>query len=46
MALALSVIFFPAFYGNMLIMVIGLILIAEAVGDLSTICILSRYAQR
>lgn len=44
--LALSVILFPGFYGNMLMMAVGLLLIVEAVSDLTSIYFLSGYARR
>lgn len=44
--LALSVIFFPGFYGNMLMMAVGLLLIVEAVSNLTSIYFLSGYAKR
>lgn len=44
--LALSVIFLPGFYGNMLMMAIGVLLIVEGVSDLLSIHFLSGYAKR
>ena len=44
--LALCVIFFPGFFGNMLMRVMGAILLVEAVSDLISIHFLSGYAKR
>ncbi len=46
LVLALCVIFFPGFFGNMLMMVMGLILLAGAICDLASIHFLSGYAKR
>lgn len=43
--IALSIILFPKLYGNMALMIIGLMLIIEAVSDLLSIRRLSRLAQ-
>lgn len=43
--IALSIILFPKLYGNMALMIIGLMLIVEAVSDLLSIRRLSRLAQ-
>ncbi|MGN0995780.1 MAG: HdeD family acid-resistance protein [Candidatus Ventricola sp.] len=43
--IALSIVFMPQLYGNMLMMVIGAILIVEAVGDLLSIHRLSSFAK-
>ena len=42
---ALSIVFMPQLYGNMLMMVIGAILIVESVGDLLSIHRLSSFAR-
>lgn len=44
--LALSVIFFPGFFGNMLMRAMGIILIVEAVSDLISLYYLGRFSQR
>lgn len=44
--LALSIVFFPGFYGDMLMMVIGIILIVEAVSDLLSIHRLSAFNKK
>lgn len=46
MLVALSIVFMPQLYGNMLMMVIGVILIVEAVSDLVSIRQLSRFADQ
>lgn len=43
--LALSIVFVPGFYGNMLMMVIGLTMVAESACDLFSIYRLSSYAK-
>lgn len=46
LALALCVVFFPGFFGGMLIMVVGLILAAQAICDLISTHLLTEYAGR
>ena len=46
LALALCVIFFPGFFGNMLMVAMGVILVVEAVSDLISIHYLGRFAKR
>lgn len=46
LVLALAIVFFPGFFGNMLMRVLGVILVVEAVSDLISIRRLSDYAQR
>ena len=43
--LALSIVFFPGFYGDMLMMAIGIILVVEAVSDLFSIYRLSKFTK-
>lgn len=43
--LALSVVFMPDLYGNMMMMVVGLMLIAESVCDLASLRSLSRFTR-
>ena len=45
LVLALCVIFFPGFFGNMLMMVVGIILAVEAVSDLIAIHYLDRLSK-
>ena len=45
LVLALCVIFFPGFFGNMLMMAVGIILVVEAVSDLISIHYLDRFAK-
>ena len=42
-ALSLSVIFFPGFYGNLLMMLCGVLLVFSGTGDLLSLHYLSRY---
>ena len=42
--LALCIVFFPGFFGNMLMMVAGIILVVEAVSDLIAIHYLDRLS--
>lgn len=42
-ALSLSVIFFPGFYGNLLMMLCGILLVLSGAGDLCSIHYLNRY---
>ncbi|MGN0772553.1 MAG: HdeD family acid-resistance protein [Candidatus Ventricola sp.] len=46
LVLALCVIFFPGFFGNMLMVAMGVILVVEAVSDLISIHYLGRFAKR
>ena len=46
LVLALCVLFFPGFFGDMLMMAMGVILVVEAVSDLISIHYLSRFAKR
>ena len=46
LVLALCIVFFPGFFGNMLMMVVGIILVVEAVSDLISIHYLGRFAKR
>ena len=43
--IALSIVFFPKLYGNMVLRIIGIVLIVEAVSDLLSIRRLSHLAQ-
>ena len=45
LVLAMCVIFFPGFFGNMLMMVVGIILVVEAVSDLIAIHYLNRLSK-
>lgn len=44
--IALCVIFFPGFFGNMLMVALGVILVVEAISDLASIHYLSDFAKR
>lgn len=46
LVLALCIIFFPGFFGNMLMMAMGIILVAEAVSDLISLYYLNRFSRR
>ena len=46
LALALCIIFFPGFFGNMLMVAMGVVLVLEAVSDLISIHYLGRYARQ
>lgn len=46
LVLALCIIFFPGFFGNMLMVAMGVILVVEAVSDLISIHYLGRFAKR
>ena len=45
LVLALCIVFFPGFFGNMLMMVVGIILVVEAVSDLIAIHYLDRLSK-
>ena len=45
LVLALCIVFFPGFFGNMLMMVVGIILVVEAVSDLIAIHYLDRLSR-
>lgn len=46
LVIALCVIFFPGFFGNMLMIAMGIILVVEAVSDLISIHYLGRFSDR